>query len=348
MGDILNSAPAAVVETPNTEDEVVDAISRVEEVVTEIEEYGLDPTASTLAYGNVVPIRFLLPQVKQTTDDRRYNRRPITGIPTGLRPLDTKLKGGIQPKSYIGIIGLPKAGKTRVMSFIALNAARAGTRTLFASLEMPASEMYNMWAGMLSGVSPTDVELGGVFDDDGKLIRKLNDREYRRWDAALVEVSNLPIRIIEGQVSALDIKREIEKYEYQLGIVDYLQKLSYTGESYSGVGGSSNTLRQIAMKRGTPIIIGLQANRAANEKPDKRVEPHHAALASAIEKDVTHMIGIWRKGLLMDVDERPEDDEVELDLMLSRDGKTGRVRTIMHMPTGWMKLAPKRMAAEEF
>lgn len=320
----------------------------VQAVVDELSRRNM-PVASNLAFRRVIPVRWLLPWLWIKAKDRQTGRRTQTGITTGYKALDTKLRGGWQDSTLYTVMGLPKAGKTSVLVNFLRNAIEAGATVMMAEAEVPAGDIVEKLAGIESGVSPSAVSLGGYYDDEGDLIRYLSEEEWEDWFKALKKVSSWPLYPIEGQISASDIKEEYKallrkaRNPPNLLLVDYLQKLkgSSSQDNFASVTASSNAMRQFSLEYELPIIQACQPNRTVHDSADKRLQPHHAGGSGSIEADSVVMLGLNRKGMMLDVADRPEVDDLEIDIMLNRNGPVGRVYTKMHMPTGFVYPAPK-------
>ena len=327
-------------------DETIVTDPVVKQVMDELDKRNM-PVASNLAFKRVIPVRWLLPWLWIKAKDRQSGRRTQTGISTGYKALDTKLRGGWQDSTLYTVMGLPKAGKTSVLVNFLRNAIDAGATVMMAEAEVPAGDIVEKLAGMEANVSPSAVSLGGYYDDDGDLIRYLSEDEWDRWFAALKFVSSWPLYPIEGQISAGDIREEFKslqrKRRVDLVLVDYLQKLKASSgqDNFAATSASSNAMRQFSLEYELPVIQACQPNRTVHESADKRLQPHHAGGSGSIEADSVVMFGLNRKGMLLDVADRPEVDDLEIDIMLNRNGPVGRVHTKMHMPTGLIYPAPK-------
>lgn len=99
-------------------------------------------------------------------------REKLTYIPTGIKPLDDKIKG-LAPSSFVGITGKPSAGKSAVAIAIARNIAKNGKKVGYCTYEISKRQIYcrllspaigRTWEELEeSGIPEAElIELGGV------------------------------------------------------------------------------------------------------------------------------------------------------------------------------------------
>ena len=84
---------------------------------------------------------------------------PIKATSTGLAPLDDLLQGGLRPGDFVAVVGAAGGGKSALVGQIALDAAKAGAVVMYASIEMPATEIVSRWLAH---------EVFDALNDDGR------------------------------------------------------------------------------------------------------------------------------------------------------------------------------------
>lgn len=88
--------------------------------------------------------------------------RQLTRLPTGIDDLDSALLGGL-PLAALGvIIGEPGSGKSMALSHIAANAIYNGLNVLYATLELPETEVLARVVANLTGIPTTTLTGGDV------------------------------------------------------------------------------------------------------------------------------------------------------------------------------------------
>ena len=75
-------------------------------------------------------------------------QRPSEHVETGICQLDASLSGGLRAGDLIGIVGSAGGGKSVVAGQIALDTAKAGAVVVYASVEMPQSELLARWLSL--------------------------------------------------------------------------------------------------------------------------------------------------------------------------------------------------------
>jgi hypothetical protein len=73
---------------------------------------------------------------------------PTRPTPTGLRQLDALLHGGLRPGDMLGVTGPAAGGKSALTGQLALDLAKAGAAVIYASVEMPATELAARWLAL--------------------------------------------------------------------------------------------------------------------------------------------------------------------------------------------------------
>lgn len=70
---------------------------------------------------------------------------PTPAMSTGLAPIDEQMRGGLRPGDFVAVVGAAGGGKSALVAQIALETAKAGASVIYASVEMPATEIVARW-----------------------------------------------------------------------------------------------------------------------------------------------------------------------------------------------------------
>lgn len=70
---------------------------------------------------------------------------PTPALSTGLSPIDKQMRGGLRPGDFVAVVGSAGGGKSALIAQVALETAKAGASVIYASVEMPATEIVARW-----------------------------------------------------------------------------------------------------------------------------------------------------------------------------------------------------------
>ena len=178
-------------------------------------------------------------------------------VPAGLWRYDQLLGGGFVNGGLHVIGARPAVGKSALALQIALNAAQAGTKVLYISLEMDSEDCAARLAGNACGRSPARLMFGG----------ELEERDYREYIEGTSAVAKLPI--VFNQRAGMNFRR-VEalcmREKPGLLVVDHLGLLEPPEPRlslYEATTRNSRALKLLAMRAKIPIICLCQLNRAA-------------------------------------------------------------------------------------
>ena len=256
-------------------------------------------------------------------------KNPKHGIKSGFHDLD-KITGGFKPAEFTVIAGRPGMGKTAMGLTLAVNAALAGNRVLFFSLEMAHIQLMQR---ILSRFSGQAVHSGDIQKD---------------MDSALERASGLMLDIDDASgLTAQDIcaRASIQKRRngVDMVIVDYLGLVVPSDKKINKVHQIEETTQ--AMKRlskdlSIPVIVLSQLSRALEGRDDKRPSLGDLRDSGAIEQDADTVIFIYRdeyyekkqpkfKGRNQEVSDMVDREEnkgmAELIVAKNRQGRLGSV-----------------------
>lgn len=240
------------------------------------------------------------------------------GVSTGFHALDEQLQG-IRPQQLLILGGRPGMGKTICAQNIAENAAMAGKRVLFFSLEMDPIELTERYLASQATLPYSQVRA-----------RILTDPEKARvlafaaiWTDRLVwhrGTRNMAVNDIVAHARAIVEQRG----PLDLVVVDYLGKLRpRSGGQMSlneRVGEIASDLKNAARELDLPFLVVQQLNRAVEGRPQRVPTMSDLRDSGVIEQEADIII------LLGDEDGSRSD--IKAFIAKNRNGRIGAVQMI--------------------
>ena len=160
-------------------------------------------------------------------DINRRARGEHIGVKTGIRGIDAHI-GRMEPGNLVIIAGRPSHGKSALACTIAINAARAGKKILWFTMEMDATETARRIVSLLSGV------------DNAKFkspeLRAMTEKELSQYIEGYEELNRLGMYISDTtNQTPLDIWRTAQGVKMAGGldlvIVDYIGLMTQTSHT---------------------------------------------------------------------------------------------------------------------
>ena len=254
------------------------------------------------------------------------HRGDVTGVPTGIRELDS-LTSGLQPGDVTIIAARPSMGKSALgLNIAVFNALRANhpIATAFFSLEMSRPELMLRMLIAEARVSGTRVKAGF-----------LDSSEYSRLAEAAVRIDGGAQIFFDdsADLTASQLRskcRRVLREHRDIGliIVDYLQLAQSAQRAERRemeISEISRTLKVIAKELKLPVIALSQLNRQVEMRPNKRPLLSDLRESGAIEQDADVVIFIYRDEMY---DSESKDKGIaELIVRKNRNGPQTTVRT---------------------
>ncbi|MBY5957831.1 replicative DNA helicase [Membranicola marinus] len=218
----------------------------------------------------------------------------VTGVPSGYTNLD-KLTSGWQPSDLIIIAARPGMGKTSFTLALAKNAALLHNKGVaFFSLEMSDVQLTQRLISMESGVSLSKLRTG-----------KLEEEEWRRFNGAVEDLSEVPIYIDDTpSINIFELRAKCRrlkiKHDIQMVMIDYLQLMTGGVDKKNGtreqeISSISRALKAMAKELEVPVIALSQLSRAVETRSsDKRPMLSDLRESGAIEQDADLVSFIYR------------------------------------------------------
>jgi replicative DNA helicase len=231
----------------------------------------------------------------------------LAGISTGLIDLDQRL-GGLAPSDLLILAGRPSMGKTALATNIAFNAARAGAKVGFFSLEMSGDQLGLRILADVAGISSDRIRKG-----------RIDMHEYAALRDAREEIANLPLHIDEtGAISLARLtaraRRLQRKHGLDLIIVDYLQLITMGGKTDNRtveVGAIAAGLKALAKDLKVPVVALSQLSRKVEERPDKRPQLADLRESGSIEQDADVVLFVYRESYYLARTEPDASDQIK-------------------------------------
>lgn len=237
---------------------------------------------------------------------------PLACVPTGVYALD-KLMTGLFPGELVLLGGRPSMGKTSVAINVILNAARAGKRVAFASLEMTPEDiarraMSEHMAGQGKAVAYRDLRAG-----------EWSDMHHAAYCAAAKEVGDLPIQMMPrdyadiGALSAGAKQAKARMDGLDLLVIDYVQLMEASGtrDLFAEVSAISKGLKRLAGKLDIPILALSQLSRAVEQREDKRPLMSDLRQSGQLEQDADAVLFCYRDEYYLEREKPQDADELE-------------------------------------
>jgi replicative DNA helicase len=247
----------------------------------------------------------------------------ISSVQTGYIDLD-KLIGGFRAPQFTIIAGRPGQGKTAIVSNIAMNAAIAGKRVAFFTLEMGNKEIAMRFIAMNSGVD-TMAQQNGT----------LSPEQWPLYTNAIDELQDLKVYLCDlPAIKISQMKKQIRAFEAKYGkmdlvIVDYLQ-LGGVDEDYKireqEVSAISRGLKGIAKEMNVPVLAAAQMSRAVEARKDARPILSDLRESGALEQDADRVIFLYRPDLYEK--DSAKQNVTEIIIAKQRNGPVGSVELI--------------------
>ncbi|MCQ2506616.1 MAG: replicative DNA helicase [Lachnospiraceae bacterium] len=262
------------------------------------------------------------------------NQNSITGIPSGLRELDSKT-AGFQNSDFILLAARPAMGKTALALNFALNIALDSQKSVaFFSLEMSREQLANRLLAMNSGLNLKNMRSGG-----------LKNSEWVQLVESAENVSKAKLMIDDTPgISLQDLRSRARKMKMDHGLdmimIDYLQLMVFGKQKFESrqqeISAISRNLKELARELNVPVLALSQLSRDVEKRAkggsgkDKtgnldELKPMLSDLrdSGAIEQDADIVMFIFREAYY--TKDRSKENEAQIIIAKHRNGPTGEV-----------------------
>jgi replicative DNA helicase len=297
----------------------------IDQVVADAEAELFDVTDKAIS-NSAQQVGPLVEEVAGVVEEMCKNPRKIFGVPTGFRDLDAVL-AGLRDGQLVILGAGTGMGKTSFALNVAVNAARAGMRVLFFSLEMPSQELTQRVISYLGQIELAHMRKGKMTQEDWMRFPPVQE-ELTKCDFCFDDSPSLSITELRAKA-----RRHMRHVEPGKGliIVDYLQLMEASGGGFSDtqryleVGKISRGLKMLATDIHMPVMALSQLNRQVSGGPT-HMKPQLSMLreSGSIEQDADVVMFVDRsttpeEGMASD---RPDFGTANLILAKNRNGET--------------------------
>lgn len=256
--------------------------------------------------------------------DRRARGEQI-GVKTGIRGIDAHI-GSMEPGNLVIIAGRPSHGKSALACTIAINAARAGKRVLWFTMEMDAVETARRIVSQISGIDNRKFKT--------RALQGMTEDERGRYIAAYEKFARMGLHVSDvTNQTPLDIWRTAQGVKavdgLDLIIIDYIGLMSAGSRKKENrvqeVSYITRMLKNMAGALQVPVLALSQLNRA-NDKENRMPRLSDLRDSGSIEQDANVVMLIQRDSHLSMQGTPVYEKTVTLDIAKVRDGATGTVK----------------------
>ncbi len=248
--------------------------------------------------------------------------KPVVGVTTGFNSLN-EWTNGFKSGELIVVGGRPGMGKTSLALWMAMQAAAAGVRALFISMEMDNGSLLKRAVCAMSRVPFWRLQRAD-----------LTPEGWGRVTQAAVDIQNHPLTLSDKSAQGVDeIRQKARDCEWgakkergpaQIVFVDHIGIMAGSRKSEKRsreqeVSEISRGLKSMAMDMGIPVVVLCQLQRDVAKGPNKRPQLHNLRESGAIEQDADVVIFAHREQYY----EATADDGAELIVAKQRNGRTG-------------------------
>ena len=242
---------------------------------------------------------------------KRFTPQNDVGFDTGWGNLDAILNG-IFKQDVCLIAARPSVGKTAIGIELMFHLAMNDVRSVFFSLEMSESEIYNRLAAHESGISQSRIQRSLSF----------NGMEPNYFDMGnmSLKVFNERVVFFEKLYTVPEMRRAAKGFD--VAIIDYAQLIkptgSYRGNRYAEVGDISHSLKRMAKELDIAVVLLAQLNRVSEATKTKEPNMSEIRESGDFEQDASQIILLW------DLEEDGKTKGVKI--AKNRHGEKGRTR----------------------
>lgn len=227
----------------------------------------------------------------------RANDSRITGIPTGLSPVD-QMTSGLQRGDLVIVAGRPSMGKTALCLTFAVNAAMQAEQPIaIFSLEMSKEQLAQRMICSEAKVDGMRLRTGFLRshgEDD--------ESDWTRLGRAIGRLGDLPIYIDDSSdISVLDMRAKCRrlKSEHGLGmvVIDYLQLIRGHGKQENRnqeISIIARSLKSMARELDVPVVALSQLSRGVERREDKRPMLSDLRESGSIEAEADIVMMLYR------------------------------------------------------
>ncbi len=253
-------------------------------------------------------------------------------IRTHIIPLDHAL-GGLERQTLTTLAARPSMGKSSLAFQVARNAAKAGHKVLYFSIEMSAA---SLWARATCG--KLEIQWKDVLDRNFSKLPGGDLDTFRSEAVNLAGEYGEFLRIDDTSRLTLDaIWQKVAKYQPDLVIVDHQGLVSHPeANPVLRAGQVAWSLKALAKEYECSVLMLQQLNRGVEARDQKRPIMSDLRSSGELEEISDCVIFIYRSDYYGPAEAQPIISETELVVAKHRSGaRNTAVRLAYHLPRQW-------------
>lgn len=263
-------------------------------------------------------VKSLLAEIEDAYEARQRGEFVVRGVPTGIEKWDDM--GGIHRGIVSVLAGRPSMGKTAVAQAVTQAAVEKGYGVHVFSLEDPWQSYVSRAMARDSRVALTRIRGARLERGDMTRLTGAMGRlcQWKRF--GYDDIGTTAGRVVSA------VRRERDKLETSLVVVDYLQRMRKPDPRMStqeGLEANITTFAEAAIADDMAYLVLSQLSRKTEGRSDKRPEMEDMRGAGEIEERAKTMIAAYRPGFY---DDEHADDEIELLVIKNNDGPRGIIK----------------------
>ena len=321
MRDLVHASVKIGAMAYDAEDDMLKVVGEAEQTLFAVTEQGV---ASDFR-----KMDDMLSEVYRTIEERSKNKGRLIGVPSGFADVD-RLFNGFREGDLVILAARPSVGKTAFALNMAVNAAKAGCKVAFLSLEMSNSQLVMRMLCSEALVSMQKINAGTVADADWTNLVEASAK-LANLELYIDDTPGLSIQQLRTKAARL-----MHDAEPNRGIifVDYLQLMQPNiarrdGNRAVEVSEISRGLKILAKDLRMPVVALSQLSRDIEKRPKKDQTPKLSDLreSGSIEQDADIVMFLDRSLTEeeADSDDRPGLNEARLVVAKHRNGPIGTI-----------------------
>ena len=276
---------------------------------------------------NLFPINQLVSRGLEYLESLHGKNLNVTGLSTSFEELDS-ITSGFQSGELIIIAARPSMGKTALSLNITMNAALAGKKVAFFSVEMAKEQLLIRLLSLLTQIRLSSLKVGNINKDWDRLMDgagRLSETQFFIDDSS--------------HISPFDVRSRARRLKAQQGldliVVDYIQLMSMkkpTDSREREVSEISRLLKSIAKELSVPVVALSQLNRGVENRTNRRPLLSDLRESGSIEQDADVIMMLYRDDYYNPNSSKK--GQTELIINKQRNGPTGTVILKWHPDYG--------------
>lgn len=239
-------------------------------------------------------------------------------VGTGFPAIDKRIRT-IAPGEVCTVIARSAVGKSLFAQNVLRNLTQTALTSLFVSLEMPGTLVFERYAMLEEKVSGETIEQ--MYDASSKTYEETTKKLAHRYsDQHLVYTGGATTEKLYELADAASERLE----RLDVVVVDYLGMIQESGKLYEAVSRVARELKTFAKKKNIALFVLCQVGRAAGESGDMALTKSSARESGAVEEAADVMLGLYRPALCKTSDTGEDLDKIiAVQILKNRKGMEG-------------------------